>query len=184
MSHSLYVLTAVTRPHGISFIAAGLASIVSAGHQVTWLIAPGQQNDPGGQRSKNALIEQVPPDAWLWICDDDTVPHPELLSTLRSVWAERPDAEMIVVSQRRSGVPPDDSPSVLIASPDAMHPGQVDIGQLVIRRRAMQEMVLVEAYDADGQLAEQLAARLGDRAVYVDTIASLHNWTRVLCNHT
>ena len=160
----LHVLTAVTRPENLSRIAEAFGFWGKADFE--WhLRFDSKREHVGGQALKNAMLDEIS-DGWVWCLDDDTLPHKRLYAEVaKAVMAA--DAAAVVVSQRR------EDRTVLLASPDNLYVGGVDIGQAVIRRDVIGEHRIPESYAGDGEF---LMAVLADRnVVYLPRVLSFHN---------
>lgn len=123
----LNVLTAVSRPENLPRIAKSLADAMARAPevQVHWRFRFDlERQHVGGQALKNALLENVPDDEWVWALDDDTLAHEDVL-LLASTFTNR---DAIVFSQLRT------DGRVLPAHPDSVVPGSIDIGQAFLRR--------------------------------------------------
>ena len=98
----LNVITAVTRPENLGRVAESLSAAAANvphewGIEVRWH----WKFDPhrlcvGGQVLKNQMILSVR-SGWVWILDDDTLAHPDVLRVVSASITEHTDA--IVVSQ-------------------------------------------------------------------------------------
>ena len=138
-----HILTAVTRPENLPEIAASIAEAaqkVDAEVVWHWRFDP-EGEHVGGQALKNAMLDGID-DGWVYILDDDTTMHPELLAKVASY-----DAPAVVVSQRGSG---------LQAKPGHVHIGAIDAGQAVMRREVIGDKRIEHSYAGDGLFLEQV----------------------------
>lgn len=157
----LHVLTACTRPLNLPRLAESLAVWGEA--DLIWHI----RFDPahrhvGGQAVKNAMLEEIE-DGWVMFLDDDTIVHPKLWE----VFLQHQDRDAIVVSQKHSVL------DILVACPENVFVGGIDIGQVIIRRCAISETRIPETYAGDGQFLESILPFVD--AVYLDEVLSFHN---------
>ncbi len=162
-SLKLHILTALTRPKNLERIAASLREAATPDVQVHWHIRLGDPDDPGGQRAKNALLDDIVGN-WAWILDDDTTVHPDLLRTLVAV--AEPDVDAVVVGQDHDGQQLGGHTTV----------GMVDTGQVIFRRTLADDHRIPEQYDGDGHFFEQILT--GANIVFVDEQLSLYNALR------
>lgn len=166
-----HILTAVTRPAHLSRIGEALAT-APATVEITWhLRLDPRREHVGGQRLKNDLIDQIA-DGWLWICDDDNLPHPDLFTLVPAIAAD-PSVGLIVVSQEL----PDGT--IRRAEDGCLKVNAVDAAQLIIRRDVLGDLRLLEVYAGDGLLAEALAAAVPAEAIrYLWEPAAYYNALR------
>lgn len=160
------VLTAVSRPENLPEVARSLGAAASRAPEVSvawrWRFDL-QRAYVGGQAVKNHLLDEVPPGEWVWMLDDDTTAHEDVLLT--AACFQNYDA--IVFSQQRS------TGGVLAACRENVVVGGIDIGQAFLRRSVIGDHRLPENYNADGVF---LAAVLADADVmYHPATYSLHN---------
>lgn len=161
----LNILTAVSRPENLGFIADSLSAAAMRGPGVRvcwrWRFDLGRRN-VGGQAIKNQLIEEVPDGEWLWVLDDDTLAHEDVLMTLQSFG----DYDAVVFSQQRT------DGRVLTARPENVMVGSIDIGQAFIKRSLVGDHRIPEDYNGDGMF---LSAVLDGAVLYHPAALSLHN---------
>ena len=98
----LHVLTAVSRPENLGQIAESLAVAVErAEYGVDLAVALGMfdpdRQHVGGQALKNDMLDDID-DGWVWILDDDTLAHPDVLATVLTA------AYYAVAPRRRGGI--------------------------------------------------------------------------------
>lgn len=165
---TLHILTACSRPAGLSAIGQALGRGTS-GIDVRWHIALDVERQYiGGQAVKNRLLDGVY-DGYVWVCDDDNLPHPAFFARLADLAAfDRPQAW--VFSQAHQGE------VVRRAHPGQMQPGLVDIAQIVARRDAIGMLQIPEQYDGDGHWIATICQRSSVR--YVDEPLTLYNAQR------
>lgn len=162
----LNVLTAVSRPENLPRIAKSLADAMARAPevQVHWRFRFDlERQHVGGQALKNALLENVPDDEWVWALDDDTLAHEDVL-LLASTFTNR---DAIVFSQLRT------DGRVLPAHPDSVVPGSIDIGQAFLRRDLIGEHRIPDDYNGDGMFLRAVLA--GANVMYHPACVSLHN---------
>lgn len=157
----LHVLTAVTRPDNLTEIARSLPA------SVTWHLAFDMAHEHiGGQAVKNRLLDEVS-DGWVYVLDDDTIMHPDLLSRCRAVAGETTRA--VVVNMELPGA------GLLHAQPSP-HIGGVDIGQVLFRRDFLGDRRIPETYEGDGELLSELLQ--GPDIVYLSETLAYYNRLR------
>lgn len=172
----LHLLTAVTRPENLRQIGAAIGMLAGAsGVDVVWHT----QSDPerqsvGGQSIKNAMLDQIG-DGWVYILDDDNLPHTNLFRAVAEIDRMLPDAAMIALTQEHRGG------RVRPVHAGMLRASHVDAGQVVVRRDAIGDLRIPEHYCGDGEWIEALAAKLDGRIVFVDTPATYYNWLRSEC---
>jgi hypothetical protein len=165
------VLTAVSRPENLPAIADSLAVAAQNAPAVQlqwhWRFDLERQH-VGGQALKNAMLDDIS-DGWVWVLDDDTVAHPEVLEVFKAAVKAHPNASAVIFAQRRT------DGRVLRAAPEMMHPGSVDIGQAFLNWRVFifGYDPIPEHYNGDGMFLETVLA--GATTVYIDEPLSLHN---------
>lgn len=161
----LHVLTAVSRPENLPRITESLAAAArDAPVSVAWRWKFDlDKHHVGGQELKNRMLGEIT-DGWVWILDDDTLVHPDLLHRIAPLTS---GVGMIVVSQSRA------DGDTLVASPENMQVGGIDIGQAIMLRSAIGEHRIPEMYDGDGVFLTEIAD--GAMVEYVDEVLSLHN---------
>lgn len=162
----LNVLTAVSRPWYLEEVAGTLAIAAARASNVEvawhWRMDLGREHT-GGQALKNAMLDDIP-DGWVWVLDDDTLVHPDILSTFE---ATARGCDAVIVAQRRT------DGRILPAGPSEVYPGGIDVGQAFLSRELIGTHRIPEVYDGDGYwLVEVLA---GARIVWVHEPLSLHN---------
>jgi hypothetical protein len=163
----LHVLTAVSRPENLQAVEASLdvAADNAPGVRMTWhWRLDVERQHVGGQAIKNQMLDEIK-DGWVWVLDDDTTAHPDVLAAVEGVMGARPEA--VIVSQQRT------DGRVLLAQPSWMVPGGVDIGQAFLRRDLIGDHRIPESYEGDGEFIQAVLA--GARALYVPEVLSLHN---------
>ena len=119
----------------------------------------------GGHKLKNDMLAQID-DGWVYFLDDDTVMHPGLLRRV----AQHLDAAGVVVSQDRT----DSLGHMLVAAPQNMRLGSVDIGQVVLRRSLIGDAEMPPYYGGDGDFLSGIL-RGRDDVVFLDEVLSLYN---------
>lgn len=153
----LHVLTACSRIQTLTALGAALERAEIERIQLHWHVAFDlERRHVGGQAVKNRLLDQIPADdpGWVWICDDDNLPHPVFFRRLAQLWAEgqrvgMPDAYLF--AQLRG---PLEGGRILPARPPRA--GYVDAAQLVARRSYIGDYRLPATYDGDGVWIEGL----------------------------
>ena len=164
----LNILTAVSRPENLSLMADSLAAAAQRAPNVDvcwrWRFDLDRMNI-GGQAVKNELIEQVPSGEWLWVLDDDTLAHDEVLWLAQQFEATH---DALIVSQRRN------AREVLLARPENMVVGMCDIGQAFLRRDLIGDHRIPIDYNGDGMFLEAVLADAGS-VMYHPAVFSLHN---------
>lgn len=161
------VITAVTRPKNLSQIADSISvAALNAGCDIKWYWKFDMQKTAiGGHRIKNELLNQIE-EGWVWFLDDDTVAHPDILSSLRGAAENGYDA--LVVSQSRPDL------SILKACQKNCVRNKIDIGQAIIQRHIIGESKMSEElYNGDGIFLEEVMPRAN--VLYLDKVLSLHN---------
>jgi hypothetical protein len=167
----LHILTAVSRPENLTQIGGSIfaaSSLSGKGLEFEWHKYPDPERKyVGGQHPKNVMLGEIE-DGWVCILDDDTLMHHRFLQKIRRASVQRPEANAIVVSQKRTtGV-------VLQARRENLRVGMVDAGQVVIRRDLIGDMRIPETYAGDGEWIEALLAYEPD-VVFLSEVLSLHN---------
>jgi len=168
MKPTFHIITAVTRTANLEAIGYALNQQARR-HDIHWHVRfDPQHSSVGGQTIKNRILYQIPndPENWVILLDDDTLIHYDLLATVEAHIG--PDTNAVVVSQqKRDG-------SVLWAMPENVKVGNIDTGQVVMRRSFLGEERLLDAYEGDGLLFEKLL-RGAQGVVYIPEILSFHN---------
>lgn len=166
----LHLLTPVTRKENIREISRSIdqAARLVRGQslEIHWHHVVGETDDPGGQRSKNRMLDRIDnPEAWVLVLDDDTLMHRRLLHWfMRS----KDEAPAVIVSQERA------DGEILHAAPGNVRPGMIDIGQAILRRDLIGKRRIPERYDGDGEFLVRVLDS-GKVGVYVDRVLSYHN---------
>jgi hypothetical protein len=161
----LHVLTAVTRPENLPRLAASL-TVAAPPVEILWH----WRFDPecghiGGHALKNAMLDEIA-DGWCWILDDDTVAHPLLFERLVEVIDS--ETEAVVVNQERA------DGRYLVARPEDVRPGWIDVGQAIIRRDLIGEHRMPLNDLGDGLLLEEILLSC-ENVVYLNETLSYHN---------
>ena len=166
----LHVLTAVSRPWNLNVVAGSLSTALARAPDLdlTWhLRFDLQREHVGGQGLKNEMLDQIT-DGWVWVLDDDTLVHECLFETLLRIVQQKPKVQAIVVSQRRN------DGRVLRAMPENVIVGEIDVGQVVMRRDLVADVHIPETYAGDGTWLEMLLG--GAKSVcFENSVLSLHN---------
>lgn len=160
------VLTAVSRPANLALVAESLAraSERAPNVQIAWRwVLDLSRAHIGGQALKNEMLDEVPEGEWVWVLDDDTLAHEDVL--LMAASFQNYDA--IVFSQQRS------DGRILTARPENVVVGSIDIGQAFLRRELIAEHRLPIDYNADGMFLGAVLA--GANVLYHPAALSLHN---------
>jgi hypothetical protein len=163
MSERLHVITACSRPENLTRVGESIAAAACDPWEVCWHVRFDLARDHvGGQALKNRMLDQIT-DGWVTVIDDDTLMHPDLLAVASAYRAK----DMLVVSQRRA------DGRFLAAKPENMRVGQVDIGQVVVRREFIGGARIPENYEGDGEFIAFLTAAAN--AAYLWNEVSFHN---------
>lgn len=143
MMQTLHILTACSRPEGLAPIARALGvpmpTVALQWHVGFDLVCA----HVGGQAVKNRLLDSISiSDGWVWVCDDDNLPHPAMLAALPLLLHDdTPDGYLFAQDRGPQGYHAVAAPCV----------GRTDIAQLLIRRDAIGTHRIPESYDGDGQ---------------------------------
>lgn len=161
----LHVITAITRPSNLGEIAASLAAAGAAARvDIVWHWAWDLHREHvGGQAVKNRALDWIV-DGWVWMLDDDTVAHSEVITTWRE-YAH--DCDAVIFDQVRT------DGRYLIASENDARVGHIDIGQAFIRRILIGDHRLPEHYDGDGMFLEAVLPECRTR--FVNRPLTFHN---------
>lgn len=163
----VYVVTPLTRAQNLQAIADSLGNL---GPDVRWVVIPAGSPPTWGGPERVRALEAIPPAAWVYCCDDDTVIHPGLGAALRDAIASRPAAEAVVVGQ----VFADGSPRLETTNTPRL--GTVDTGSVIFRRRAAEGLEWGPEYDADGRFYSRLFSRLSsDQVAVIPSPLSIYN---------
>ena len=163
----LHVLTACTRPQNLPLLANSIEAAMCEPWEVCWHL----RFDPelwhvGGQRLKNDMLDQIS-DGWVCFLDDDTIMHPLLLH-LAARWSRHADIVAVVVAQSRA------DGRTLHAAEENVRVGEIDIGQVVLRRDLIGDDRLPLDYEGDGMFLSNIL--IGEPGVvYIDEVFSFHN---------
>lgn len=162
----LNVLTAVSRPENLPLIAESLVvAVAKTSVELCWRWRLDlERRNIGGQAVKNELLEQVPAGEWVWVLDDDTVAHDEIIR-LAEFFA--PTCDAVVFSQQRN------EREVLFARAENMVVGMCDIGQAFLKRDLIGDHRIPIDYNGDGMFLQAVLA--GARVMYHPAALSLHN---------
>lgn len=151
LADPLYIVTPMTRPQNMTRIAETVAALP---FDVRWIIVPAGKTPSYGGPERMRAFEAIPPNAWVWCLDDDTVVHPEFGHELARAAANAEHVEAIVFGQAKADgshrLGPTQSPAI----------GGIDTGQVVFRRRAADGIAWGPKYDADGSFFESMFCRL------------------------
>jgi len=163
----LHVITAITRPANLGVIAASLAAACATARvDVVWhWVFDWDCAHVGGQKRKNDALDSIT-DGWVWMLDDDTVAHSEILQAWKS-HAQSDGVDAVVFGQTRA------DGRVLDSGLEHARVGYIDIGQAIIRRASIADTRLEEHYDADGVFLEAVLPRIA--TIYDNRYLSFHN---------
>lgn len=150
-----------SRPENLSAILGMVDTFWVAGHRIafTKLAEPAPPCKCPAYWKINCYIDEAkinPDDYYLFFCDDGWY-APDFFDKL-----SRHSGPVIVTSALRGDHQPPGSPhgiSTLVASPQNMAVGRVDLGQLVMRGDVVRKIRFTVSPIGDGLLAEQLAKR-------------------------
>jgi len=156
----LHILTACSRPSGLTRLADAIAS-APACVQVVWHVGFDlEQQHIGGQAVKNRLLDDIH-DGWVWVCDDDNLPVPGFFAWL----TQQAPADLLLFAQRRQGR------IVHAAYPQV---DETDIAQAVMARSLIATQRLPEVYNGDGLFLVALAAQTSN-IVLIDLPLTAYN---------
>ena len=156
----LHILTACSRPSGLTRLADAIAS-APACLQVVWHVGFDLDcQHIGGQAVKNRLLDEVQ-DGWVWVCDDDNLPVPGFFAWL----TQQAPADLLLFAQRRQG---------RIAAAAAPRLDETDIAQAVIARTLIETCRIPEVYNGDGLFLVALAAQTSN-IVLIDQPLTAYN---------
>jgi hypothetical protein len=174
MNPVFHIITPVTRIFNLERIAHGLRA--TGDYDTHWhisfdhrLLGVGES----GHAVRNRIIDTIPvcSENWIFMLDDDTLPHPDLLNVVVSKIIGNPKLQAIVVSQDRG------NGQVLRAAVGNLKVGQIDMGQAIIRRSLIGDKRVPLRYDGDGfWLVEVLHDQLN--VLYLDEALSWYNKLR------
>ncbi len=171
MMFKLHILTAVSRPENLEMVGASvMAAIEREPHiDIRWhQLTDYERQFVGGQAIKNRMLLEID-DGWVCILDDDTIMHPLYLQKIYRAHHHHPDAQAILVSQRRT------TGTILEAKPENMIQCEVDAGQVVMQRAFIGNTLIPETYAGDGQWIETLFAGRTHLVHYIPEVLSFHN---------
>lgn len=162
----LHVVTAITRPAHLAQIADSLAAAgAAAGVDLVWHWNWDLRcQNVGGQAVKNRSLDRID-DGWVWMLDDDTIAHSEVITKWREY--ATPECDAVIFDQVRA------DGRYLIASEHDARVGFIDIGQAFLRRTAIGDHRLPEHYDGDGLFLEAVLAEC--RVAFVNRPLTFHN---------
>ena len=126
-----------------------------------------ERQNVGGQAVKNAIIDEIR-DGWVWMLDDDTVAHPDVLSTVSECLRRDLSLQAIIVGQRRN------MREDLVADPGHIVPGFCDVGQAFLRRDLIGEYRIPIDYNGDGLFLHSVL-KGNNRVAYLSDVLSFHN---------
>ena len=159
-------MTACTRPHNLPVIAESIQAAMCDPWEVCWHIRFDLAREHvGGHKLKMDMLDQIT-DGWVLFLDDDTAMHPDVLRYV----AEHLDAAGVVVSQDRTA----SLGHMLVAAPQNMRLGGVDIGQVVLRRSLIGDTDMPPYYGGDGTFLHGILHGRSD-VVYLPEVLSLYN---------
>lgn len=164
----VHVITAVSRPWNLALVARSLAAASRNAPDVdlVWHCRFDLGRDHvGGQQLKNLILDDIT-DGWVWILDDDTTAHENILERVAEVAESKLKVAAIIVSQRRV------DGRVLHAHQDNTVVGSIDAGQAIIRRDHI-NMQIPDEYAGDGVWLETILKDC--RIFYLDEVLSFHN---------
>lgn len=170
----IHVLTAITRPENLPRLAQSIAEACERcpDAELVWH----WQHDragayEGGQALKNLMLSRVDW-GWVYVLDDDTLMHPDLLARVHDA-EQYVNGSMIIVNQIRT------DGRILVAAREHTIPGMVDIGQAVFSSSILNGDRIPEHYNGDGEFLMALVSRLDDsEVVFLDETLSYHNYLR------
>jgi hypothetical protein len=154
MKLTLHILTACSRTEGLPAIEQALDCLQSAQLDVHWHIGYDlERQHVGGQAVKNALLDSLHGDGYVWICDDDNLPHPNL-ALLPDIL--EPNAPGLLVAQERA------PGRIVEARPELNH---IDAAQIIVKASLIGGERIPETYNGDGRWIIALHRRLHLSAV-------------------
>lgn len=182
---NVHVLTPCIRLQWLGLVASSVAAAVGRAPQVevTWHVTVDLERDhANGWRLRNQWLDGIR-DGWVFLLDDDTTMHPDLLKRAFEYDESRGDVDAIVVSQSR----PDGWHSGA-AIPERMSGGLdqasipsdaclFDTGNMIARRSFYGDYRFRLERAADGHLFEDLV-RGAPGVVYLDEVLSHYNALR------
>jgi hypothetical protein len=141
----LHILTACTRPWNLPRIADSIYAFQRENVEVHWHIGHDDEPAVGGQRIKNRLLDDIT-NGWVYVLDDDTLMHPELLYRLPDLCRR---CDVVLFAQVRGE---------LVHNPQLLR-GCIDVGQAVIRRSTIGKTRIPDFYDGDGWFLEAVCGK-------------------------
>jgi hypothetical protein len=165
-----HFITACTRLENLGCIGGRLNQLAQV-HDLHWhLYFDPLGANVGGHTLKNQILDEIPVSRhnWIYILDDDTLPHPDLLDVARAKITDEVNA--LVFGQLRFG-------AVVQGCPDNLRLDTIDAGQALLRRTLVGEKRLANVYNGDGTfLVEVLRGAPG--VLYLDQALSVYNALR------
>ncbi len=161
----LHVITACSRPWNLQAVADSITEASCDPWQIDWhVVFDLAKTHVGGQGPKNRVLDQIT-DGWVFVLDDDTLMHPDLLTKAAEHIA---DVDAIVVSQERI------NGRVLHAAPTNLKVGRIDAGQALMRRDLIGLERFPEVYVGDGYFMETVLGAASN-VVFLPEVLSWHN---------
>jgi hypothetical protein len=113
----------------------------------------------------NFMFKRIPDGNWVYILDDDTKCHPDLFREF--FLAGSPDI-FVVSAQRQS--------DVLVAAPENVCVGQIDVCQFIVRRGCIGDLQFQGTYTQDGEFISALYERIPESFVFSSKILAFYNY--------
>lgn len=184
----VHALTPVTRPENLPAIEESLniARAVVPAIDVEWHVAYDLgRRHVGGWTLRNAMLDKIPEDSgWVWLLDDDTIAHPDVLSRFDAY--ATPDVDAVVFEQERP-----DGWHRGCADPAKLRNGDrrdligpddcvFDTGQAILRRSLIGSYRFRDVRAADGYLWDDVLApaHASGRVAFVREILAYYNRLR------
>ena len=159
-------MTAVTRPQNISAIYDSIYQQPSVFWHIHWHVFTDHVPAVGGQRVKNEMLGSCV-GGWVYVLDDDTLMHPDLLRRTSDVIRDNPDCDAILFGRVEGGN----------VFPPELRVGMIDIGQAMLKRSLIGRERIPHQYDGDGHLI-CLVVPKARNAVYLSEPLSYYNRLR------
>jgi len=166
----LHVLTACSRTENLGIVQESIEKASIPECEVKFhVLFDDKLEHVGGQFLKNQMLDEIS-DGYVYVLDDDTVMHPDLISRAWLTWWWNPDFPALAFNQDRGSY-------IVEAAQWSMIPNGVDIGQVILKREIIGDKRIPLTYEGDSIfLSELLKDR--DDVIYLNEVLSYYNALR------
>lgn len=152
-SNAITIVTPCSRPNNLSAMASSIQSGRKLFNLIWMVILDGGEhpNSVFGNQQRNDALNTIT-SGWVYFLDDDNLIHPDFFSILLDAIKEQPNVQGFAFDQIMQN-----GKIRLLASPDTMHVGHIDMAQVCMRRKLIGDIRFYPSrYESDGIFIEAI----------------------------